>query len=794
MEITDIKKLCINASEIYYEYLKENGKGCSEIKVHSIEIIDRYEGVIKLMLSNKIFNLDEIIFRILSVNVEYDTEQIKIIEYDYDKNLLLVQPQTEFRKIFLNLNRNDLKIISDLKFLVKRTQIWYETNGENLKLPTAKSKLKDSYKQLIFFPEYEPSTNQEKAIKNIFTNPFTYIWGAPGTGKTQFVLAYSLIHYIKSGKKVAIFAPTNNALEQVLYGVLGMTERAGIENKQILRLGNPSKKFAEMYPDVCEAKGIMKKIAEIDNQIGIIKKIIEKENTLIIFKNIENAILSINKLEELKINKNLIAKEIESKNRNYKNEENKFDIKQHEINSLKHEIEKLEKSLNSFIGKIFNTSSKELHLDEKRGLFAQKSKENELHHLKIAQLQKELHILRNEYNNTSTANELIQHIKILCSTNDSAKKIVHLLNVNNYSFIQEELVYLLKTIENDITILNTIESSYSILSKIDLKNKLDELEKSKKFLKSQTTEERIKQVNVIAATLDCYIGRFADEHLYIDHIFLDEASYACMIKALTLFINNIPITFLGDHKQLPPVCELNDRDFTENLKYKDVFIWSQSAMFIEGLFEKTKNEVCNDYTNQDNFIFNYTSKTDLKETYRFGLNLSKVLNDFVYKNGFTSCNITGETIIYYINIPGSYPQPTISGTNKAQRFNKHEAEAILNLVRKYKFKEFVVLTPYNKQVYTIGDLLPEERNEHKILNVHSSQGKEWDNVIFSVVDTDRMFFVDAKNKSSKGLNLINTAVSRAKKRLFIFCDYDFWIKQDDQLIKGLLEAATEYKL
>ena len=74
-----------------------------------------------------------------------------------------------------------------------------------------------------------------------------------------------------------------------------------------------------------------------------------------------------------------------------------------------------------------------------------------------------------------------------------------------------------------------------------------------------------KNVRVIAATIDCYIGRYSPtsdnsqdiNRFCADHYFLDESAYCSLIKAATLFASDCPITFLGDHLQLPPVCELD---------------------------------------------------------------------------------------------------------------------------------------------------------------------------------------------------------------------------------------------
>ncbi|HEY6915337.1 MAG TPA: AAA domain-containing protein, partial [Paludibacter sp.] len=105
--------------------------------------------------------------------------------------------------------------------------------------------------------------------------------------------------------------------------------------------------------------------------------------------------------------------------------------------------------------------------------------------------------------------------------------------------------------------------------------------------------------------------------------------------------------------------------------------------------------------------------------------------------------------------------------------------------------DFIILTPYKKQIRLLNNYLPQERNELKILTVHGSQGREWETVIFSVVDTSDKWFVDSKIIKSKGLNLVNTAVSRAKKQLIIVCDKDYWMNQNGQLITDLLRNGTE---
>jgi len=298
--------------------LDRNEKGIQEVSVFEISYPDGRNFILKLKLSAKLFDTEAIFFKNLKTNKKYDIGVVKIIEYDKDKNILLIKPNEKVASDFKNLNSSDLKVISDLKFLIERVKVWYELNGANISLPKRISKLSSKFQKIEYFPEkeFQPSDNQKESIKNIFTNPFSYVWGAPGTGKTQFVLAYAIMHYIKHNEKIAILAPTNNSIEQVLRGVLKMTDKAGIERNKILRLGAPSSKFAEEFPQVCEEKGLQNKLKEIDKQINILGNVITYGHTILGLNSIESNLKSLSTLP-------FIIRKIDSNKLLYDNELNR---------------------------------------------------------------------------------------------------------------------------------------------------------------------------------------------------------------------------------------------------------------------------------------------------------------------------------------------------------------------------------------------------------------------------------------------------------------------------------------
>jgi hypothetical protein len=341
----------------------------------------------------------------------------------------------------------------------------------------------------------------------------------------------------------------------------------------------------------------------------------------------------------------------------------------------------------------------------------------------------------------------------------------------------------------DNQIYKSLSKDYLNLSSIQLESLLSQFLNDKKRLEDYSIEVRIENALVIGATIDTYLHRFKEKNPDFAHIFLDEAGYASMIKALTIFNTNSPVTFLGDHKQLPPVCELSKSDIQKNEEYKEVLTWDQSAIFIADFWNSVDiNFALNIYLKQTTPSKQNLPTSSLTESFRFGPNLAKVLDQYVYDEGFKSQK--GEnTEIIICNVVN--PQ-TSRGRG---RLNEAEAIAIQTLVsQNFKVKDSVaILTPYRDQVKELKRRLPDYKDENKILTVHKSQGREWDTVIYSVCDIGNgrsPWFTNSTNTLSNGLNNVNTAVSRAKKRLIICCNKHEWSNRNDQLIKGLLDAAT----
>lgn len=789
MEISKIKELCLSQAKYYYDYVKKysehNGK-----TIQSVEYIRFQKGsspfLFELKLQSRIFDFEKTYYKNNLTNEYYfNKKDILIKEFDEKNRLLYIQVLRDDINL-KELEADDFSIVTDLLFLINNLIEWYDKNALELSFSNILPSIINPRFDNLF--DTKLNENQLDAVNAIFENTYSYIWGPPGTGKTKAVLSSAVINYINNDKKVLIVAPTNVALEQILLGLLDNTEKLGISSEKVLRIGIPSKDFFESYPEVCEVRGLEKVLESFGNELKIIERVIQyrqgkdvtsnleqidalfqmidenKEKIKLLEEKIEDFQPLINLLtkplkayhfaNDCKMIKEAIKKRVDSSCINYDEnliQANKLaqvinieciraKIKEHKLNIdiLNQENIKILEDAKKYVKsqKIFNEIFKDLNEEN----FKEK---------------------RVDLNNK------ISQLKLWCKT-----------NLENLKSISKNL--------NDSLINEALNEYHQNIEDIDLENRKNQLLKHRDSLIAQSTKQKVKSSQIIAMTIDAYIQYTLNEEIIVDHIFCDEAGYMSNIKALTLFKNTCPITFLGDHMQLPPVSEIRSDDVNA---MKNSFLWAQSSLFFETLFwQKNEEDLYKEFLGKNQPIFKKTVQKNLKYTHRFGSNLAKVLDKFVYKFGFESAQNTNTEIIF-IN-SNSNPQDAIN------RSSIEEARIIKDLVKDIK-DDFAILTPYRNQVKLLKETLGKSYFEN-IMTIHKSQGSEYDTVIFSVVDDSnfgkrKIFFTNSLNENFKSLNLINTVVSRAKKRLIIIANEDFWLEQKEtQLIGNMISISKKY--
>lgn len=296
-------------------------------------------------------------------------------------------------------------------------------------------------------------------------------------------------------------------------------------------------------------------------------------------------------------------------------------------------------------------------------------------------------------------------------------------------------------------------------------------------LTPRLTANRIRTVSIVAATTDTFLARFTGAYAleyHPDHVYLDEAAYCPLIKALPLLsMEASRLTMLGDVHQLPPVSQLSDDEVRQNL---ELVLWTRPAVLLGAVFSDSLHDL---YLRNGIKNLPYTDIRYLTQSFRYGCRLGNVLGEYVYNGHLSGISEAGTEIIV-LDAPAR-------GMMR-KRTSMPEVDVIGQYLASTQPENCAILTPYCNQASLLREHLPPKwRNSVK--TIHSTQGQEWDTVILSVVDNRNMFLTDSNNSIAHGLEVINTAVSRAKRRLVIVCDDSFWRCQEGQLIQQLIVLA-----
>lgn len=257
--MSELKERLCNGAKEYYAYLSSHNLGLSEVPISSSTL---QESVLVLSLRGNVADMDLKLSAALILEVDSthymiaDGEGIELQFYDErQKVIYLALDSTLIGHINKNLKK--LRLFSDLKFLVKNVEEFFENFGDRLRLPT---KLQSPHtKSSAISPIPTLSDEQNNALKMVLSEPLSYVWGPPGTGKTQKVLFEALLHYMRQGKKVAVVTTTNNALEQVLVTLIRQFDELGLERSSILRLGTPTMGYMNAYWQTCDPSLLQQK-------------------------------------------------------------------------------------------------------------------------------------------------------------------------------------------------------------------------------------------------------------------------------------------------------------------------------------------------------------------------------------------------------------------------------------------------------------------------------------------------------------------------------------------------------
>ena len=686
MDGKDIGHLMASSADAVYDYVTcmqfavDPPMGVSITRVSSCDVHETYA---VLHLES---DLGEQSSPILMVDdVTYPDSIACFQRYDEMTRTVVIRPPEHVLRT-LAVGTSRIRIVSDMRFLISSVREFYERYGDMVSIPDRVPATGPP----VFPDGVEPTDEQRRAVDTVLSSPLCYIWGAPGTGKTQFVLATCIRTILESGRKVAVFAPTNNSVEQVLDGLI---EAMGDERPRMVRLGIPSKSFLSRHPGLCEDRHAQNRLKRCREEISHLEEVLLERSADLLYQ---------------------------------------------EIDGL---VDRLGSS---------DTSEPSGLLDVLRPY---------MHLIDATQLD-ELMGSRDPF-------ELCRKLKFFMDARERPVK--------------------------DIV-------EYSEWKDSDIVSEIVERRREESSLRVHDPEVMISNASVIAGTPLQFVSRFRPKgseedgrtELDVDHIFLDEAGYSNLPQAMSLFTNGVPVTMLGDHMQLPPVCEMDDELLRDGAmrgrSLRDAYLWGMSAIHAGSMFGNDEDGMRRVFLDSVEPSFDRMVRSDLTASRRFGTNLAEVLDRFVYRNGLKGMDGRDLEILVVDCVCDE----------RKERENTVEADAIRSYLRGWSpdVGDVAVLTPYNGQVRLLRRVLP-RRFRDSVMTVHGSQGREWDTVLLSVadgrVDSRDVPLRFTSSHTDIGCRLMNTAVSRAKRRLVVFCDVEFWMKTDDELLKGLVESGRIVK-
>ena len=245
----------------------------------------------------------------------------------------------------------------------------------------------------------------------------------------------------------------------------------------------------------------------------------------------------------------------------------------------------------------------------------------------------------------------------------------------------------------------------------------------------------LNEYPIVLSTTFSALSCLGTDTMY-DYVIMDEASQVDVATgALSLFHAKNAV-IVGDSKQLPNVVDSSMKKETEKIfqeaLVKECFRYTHS--FLQSVKMQLSPERC----------------VLLKEHYRCHPRIIEFCNKKFYHDELAiMTQDDGEDNVLKVIM-------TREGNHCRGRYNQREIDVILNdiLYNEPVIEDVGIISPYRNQV----DAMQKQINNVEIDTVHKFQGREKDFIIISTVDNQITDFVD-------NANMLNVAVSRAKKRL-----------------------------
>ena len=278
-----------------------------------------------------------------------------------------------------------------------------------------------------------------------------------------------------------------------------------------------------------------------------------------------------------------------------------------------------------------------------------------------------------------------------------------------------------------------------------------------------------KRYPVVYSTTHAIISCSGENYLY-DCVIIDESSQVDLISAVIAFSMAKKVVLVGDEKQLPHVVKSQLVPKLNNIfnKYK-----------LRGYFDYAKNSILSCVIKKEKKVVS----TLLNEHYRCDPQIIGFCNKRFYN---------GELVVRSAHNDGNGVTLISHGSHfERDRQNEREVDIIeKEIIDELPANQSGIIAPYNNQIALLNSRF--DNRGCVIDTIHKFQGKEKDYIILSTV-ANKIKFYDDEEKIDflNNPNLINVAISRAKKRLYILASEEV-LNQEGSILRDLAKYYEYY--
>ncbi len=281
-----------------------------------------------------------------------------------------------------------------------------------------------------------------------------------------------------------------------------------------------------------------------------------------------------------------------------------------------------------------------------------------------------------------------------------------------------------------------------------LANEEDRIKEFNKWLNNDENMKKLVKVFPIIFTTNISSQRLGTPDFMFDIVVMDEAGQCNVAHSLIPITKANSLLLVGDPQQLKPIIVLED---------------SINKMFRE------KYSIPEGYDYKHNSILDIMRNHDTISQYvilKYHYRCAKKIIDFSNQKYYNSClNLAA------IKESGELISIPVENKNVKEKNSAYdEAIEIIKYLKHNDFHDTTIITPFVNQKDLLNDLLKQNNlSDIECCTVHAMQGGEKSTIILSTAlstKTSQRTFDWIKNNTE----LINVAVTRAKKRLVIASD------------------------